>query len=217
MSSGSTLYGPQQSRFARFLERREQRRPDPGQRELRRRLLAGISGRVLEVGSGDGRSFEHYPQEVTTLLAVEPDPAARESAAERAKGAEIAIEIVEGVAEELPAEDGGFDAVVVMGVLCSVADPAVVLAELRRVLVEGGELRFWEHVRSSHASFRALQHLLDRLFWTRALGGCETTRDTEAAIRSAGFRIETLERGFHSSSVLTITTAPYIHGVARRV
>ena len=72
--SGSTLYGPQQSRFARFLERREQRRPDPGARELRRRLLAGLEGRVLEVGSGDGRSFEHYPPEVTALLAVEPDP-----------------------------------------------------------------------------------------------------------------------------------------------
>ena len=41
------LYGPQQSRFARFLERREQRRPDPGARELRRRLLAGLEGRVL--------------------------------------------------------------------------------------------------------------------------------------------------------------------------
>ncbi len=215
-SSGSTLYGPQQSRFARFLEWREQRRPDAGQRELRRTLLSGLSGRVLEVGSGDGRSFEHYPPEVTSLLAVEPDPTARESSAERARGAVVPIEIVDGVAEQLPAEDGSFDAVVVMGVLCSVRDPAVVLGEARRVLREGGELRFWEHVRSRHVLFRVLQRGLDRLFWTRALGGCETTRDTESAIRAAGFRIERLERGFHSSSLLTITTAPYIHGVARR-
>ena len=215
MSSGSTLYGPQQSRFARFLERREERRPDAGQRELRRTLLTGLSGRVLEVGSGDGRSFEHYPPEVTSLLAVEPDPAARESAAERARGAAVPIEIVDGVAESLPAEDGSVDAVVVMGVLCSVSEPAAVLAEARRVLRKGGELRFWEHVRSRHVLFRALQRSLDRLFWTRALGGCETTRDTEAAIRAAGFRIERLGRGFHSSSLLTITAAPYIHGVAR--
>ena len=179
-SSGSTLYGPQQSRFARFLERREQRRPDPGARELRRTLLAGLSGRVLEVGSGDGRSFEHYPPTVSALLAVEPDPTARESAAERARGAAVPIEIVDGVAERLPAEDGSVDAVVVMGVLCSVGDPAVVLQELRRVLRPGGELRFWEHVRSRHVLFRAFQRVVDRLFWTRALGGCETTRDTEA-------------------------------------
>ena len=215
-SSGSTLYGPQQSRFARFLERREQRRPDAGARELRRRLLAGLEGRVLEVGSGDGRSFEHYPPEVTALLAVEPDPTARESAAEPARNAVVRIEIVDGVAERLPADDGSFDAVVVMGVLCSVADPHVVLQELRRVLRPGGELRFWEHVRSRHALFRAFQRVVDRLFWTRALGGCETTRDTESAIQAAGFNFERLERGFHSSSLFAITTAPYIHGVAIR-
>ncbi|HEV2902984.1 MAG TPA: class I SAM-dependent methyltransferase [Gaiellaceae bacterium] len=213
--SGSTLYGPQQSRFARFLERREQQRPDPGARELRRTLLAGLSGRVLEVGSGDGRSFEHYPAEVTALLAVEPDPTARASAVERARAAVVPIEIVDGVAERLPVEDGSVDAVVVMGVLCSVGDPAVVLRELRRVLRPVGELRFWEHVRSGNVLFRGFQRAVDRLFWTRALGGCETTRDTESEIRAAGFDIERLERGFHSSSLFTITTAPYIHGVAK--
>jgi hypothetical protein len=80
--------------------------------------------------------------------------------------------------------------------------------------VPGGELRFWEHVRSRSPVFRALQGAGDALFWTRALGGCQTTRDTESAIRTAGFRIETLERGFHSSSLLTITSAPYILGTA---
>ena len=56
--AGSTLYGPGQSRFARYLERRERERPDPVANELRRRVLAGLRGRVLEVGCGDGRSFE---------------------------------------------------------------------------------------------------------------------------------------------------------------
>jgi ubiquinone/menaquinone biosynthesis C-methylase UbiE len=210
------LYGPEQSRFARFLERREQRRPDLVARELRRRLLTGLRGRVIEVGAGDGRSFEHYPVEVTSVLAVEPDPTARASAAERARTTPVAIEIVGGVAEALPVEDGAFDAAVVMGLLCSVGDPGAAVGELRRVLVPGGELRFWEHVRSPHASFRVFQHAVDRLFWTRALGGCTTTRDTLTTIRSAGFEMETLDRGFHSSSLLTITSAPYVLGVARR-
>jgi SAM-dependent methyltransferase len=216
MTTRAPLYGPQQSRFARYLERREQRKPDLEAHELRRRLLAGMRGQVIEVGSGDGRSFEHYPAEVDRVLAVEPDPTARAAAAERARAAVVQIDVVDGDAAALPAAGGAFDAAVVMGVLCSVPDPAAAIRDLRRVLVPGGELRFWEHVRSSNPAFRALQRACDALFWTRALGGCETTRDTVAAIRKAGFRFVTLNRGFHSSSLLTITTAPYVLGVAVR-
>jgi SAM-dependent methyltransferase len=212
----NTLYGPQQSRFARLLERREQRKPDLVAREFHRRLRAGLRGRVIEPGAGDGRTFEHYPPEVSHVLAVEPDPTARAAAAERARTARVPIEIVDGVAESLPAADGEFDAAVLTGVLCTVPDPAASLREVRRVLAPGGELRFWEHVRSPHAAFRLVQRAVDALFWTRALGGCETTRDTEGAIRAAGFQIVELERGFHSSSWLTITSAPYVLGSARR-
>ena len=170
---------------------------------------------MLEVGAGDGRSFEHYPPTVERLLGVEPDATARRAAAERASAAAVPIELVDGVADALPAEDDSFDAAVLMGVLCSVPDPGAALAELRRVLVPGGELRFWEHVRSPSAGFRAVQRAGDTIFWTRALGGCRTTRDTAAAIAAAGFEVERMVRGFHSSSLLTITSAPYILGVAR--
>jgi SAM-dependent methyltransferase len=209
------LYGSEQSRFARYLEEREERSPDPVARELRRRLLAGLRGRVLELGCGDGRAFELYPPAVTGVLAVEPDGTARTAAEERARAARAPIEVVEGDASRLPAEDGSFDAAVLVWVLCSVPDPAAALAEVRRVLAPGGELRFYEHVRSPHAAFRALQRAGDRLFWTRALGGCETARDAVGAIRSAGFEIASLDRGFHSSTILTITAAPYVLGVAR--
>ena len=216
MGEQPSLYGPEQSRFARLLERREARRPDPVHRELRARLLSGLRGRVLEVGSGDGRSFEHYPPEVEHVRAVEPDATARAAAELRARSAAVPIDVVAGVAVPLDAADESFDAAVVMGVLCSVPDPAAALAELRRVLRPGGELRFWEHVCSRNVGFRALQRGLDRLFWTASLGGCETTRDTEATIRAAHFRVEWIERGFHSSSLLAVTSAPYILGVARR-
>lgn len=216
MATTPPLYGSEQSRFARYLERREARSPDPVARELRRQLIAGLRGRVIEVGCGDGRNFQHYPPEVSRVLAVEPDPTARAVAAERVGHARVPIEVVDGDAASLPAEDGAFDAAVVVWVLCSVPDPSGGLAELRRVLVPGGELRFYEHVRSQNAVFRAVQHMGDRLFWTRALGGCETTRDSVRAIEDAGFELTSLDRGFHSSTVLTITSAPYVLGVALR-
>jgi SAM-dependent methyltransferase len=215
--SQTTLYGPGQSWFARLLERREQRRPDVASQELRRRLLSGLSGRVVEIGCGEGRAFELYPPAVDRVLAVEPDPTARAAAAERAAAAPVPVEVAEGYAEQLPVGDGSVDAAVCVWVLCSVPDPAAALAEVRRVLAPEGVLAFYEHVRSPRAPFRAVQHSLDALFWTRALGGCRTTRDTEAAIRAAGFEPESIERGFQSSSLLTITAAPYILGVARTV
>jgi SAM-dependent methyltransferase len=216
VTAAPPLYGPRQSRFARYLERREQRRPDSVAEELRRELLVGLRGRVIEVGCGDGRAFEHYGPGVEHVVAVEPDPTARAAAAERARQAPVPIDVVEGVAEALPAGDGAFDAAVVVWVLCSVDDPPAAVRELRRVLAPGGELRFYEHVRSEHAVFRGVQRAVDALFWTRALGGCRTTRDTVGELGAAGFRIESLERGFHSSSLLTITSAPYVLGVARR-
>ena len=43
----------------------------------------------------------------------------------------------------------------------------------------------------------------------------ETTRDTESAIRAAEFEFVVLDHGFHSSSLLTISCAPYVLGIAR--
>ena len=171
---------------------------------------------MVEIGCGEGRAFELYPSGVRSVLAVEPDPTARAAAAERARAAPVAIEVVDGTAERLPAADRSFDAVVCVWVLCSVTDPTGALAEIARVLAPGGELRAYEHVRAANPAFRAAQRALDAAYWTRALGGCRTTRDTEAAIRAAGFEFAALDHGFHSSSLLTITAAPHIIGIARK-
>ncbi len=182
--------------------------------ELRRRLFAGLRGRVIEIGCGEGRAFELYPARVESVLAVEPDPTARAAATERARSAPVPVQVVDGVADRLPAADGAFDAAVLVWVLCSVPDPAAALAEVARVLAPGGELRVYEHVRATSPGLRVAQRAFDAAYWTRALGGCRTTRDTEAAIRAAGFRFAALDRGFHSSSLLTITAAPHIVGIA---
>ena len=55
-----------------------------GGEDLRRRLLAGLKGTVVEVGAGDGANFAHYPDEVTRIVAVEPEGYLREKASAHA-------------------------------------------------------------------------------------------------------------------------------------
>lgn len=51
-----------------------------GAAEHRRKLLAGLSGRVIEMGAGSGANFSHYPTTVSEVVAVEPERYLRERA-----------------------------------------------------------------------------------------------------------------------------------------
>lgn len=183
---------------------------------LREELLAGLSGKVLEVGAGNGHNFAHYPSSVARVLAVEPEPYLRQRGIERAKESSVEIEIVEGVAEKLPAEEDSFDVAVACFVLCSVSDQAVALAELRRVIRPGGELRFLEHVVASGSGLSRAQQIADRTFWPLVAGGCHAARDTGAAIENAGFEIERSRRFPFRTSVVEVLVTPHVLGMARR-
>jgi ubiquinone/menaquinone biosynthesis C-methylase UbiE len=159
--------------------------------EHRDRLLAGLSGRVLEIGAGNGASFGHYPASVAEVVAVEPEPYLRDKAEAAARRAPVAVRVLDATAGELPLEDGTFDAAVASLVLCTVSDPARALSELRRVLKPGGELRFLEHVRSDRPRKARVQERLDRSgLWPRLGGGCHCARDAVAAIELAGFAVD---------------------------
>jgi SAM-dependent methyltransferase len=160
----------------------------------RRSLLSGLSGRVLEIGCATGVSFSFYPRTITELVAVEPEPYLRAGAEAAAGNAPVPVRVLDGLAEALPVEDGSFDAVVFSLVLCSVRSQPDALAEARRVLRPGGQLRFYEHVAAISRVPRALERALDRTFWPRVFGNCHTARDTASAIAAAGFRIEHCRR-----------------------
>lgn len=183
----------QHPRFARMYERISAESEQRGTAEQRDRALAGLAGRVIEVGAGNGMNFAHYPDTVTELVAVEPEDQLRAIAEKAAARAPVPVSVLAGHAGALPAEDATFDAAVASLVLCSVSDVAAALAEIRRVLRPGGELRFFEHVRSDKPWFGVLQDAITPL-WSRAGGGCHLNRDTAAAIRAAGFNIEQLDR-----------------------
>jgi SAM-dependent methyltransferase len=178
-------------------------------------LLSGLSGRVVEIGAGNGMSFRHYPATVTEVVAVEPEPYLRDRARRSAREAAIKVTVLDGLADDLPLEDEGFDAAVVSSVLCTVPDQSAALAELRRVLSSGAELRFLEHVRSDRPLKARLQQGADASgMWARLAGGCQCARDTVGAIAAAGFDIEQVHRFDLGPSWLF--TNPHVRGAARR-
>jgi ubiquinone/menaquinone biosynthesis C-methylase UbiE len=179
----------------------------------RRRLLAGLTGRVLEVGAGNGLNFPHYPATVTEVLAIEPEPYLRRQALAAARQAQVPIRIVDGTAEALPAPDATVDAVVASLVLCSVTGPDQALAETRRVLRPGGRLRFYEHVRADDPGLARWQDRLERP-WGWLVGGCHPNRDTVAAITAAGLQVVQLDR--FDLKAMPPLARPHVLGVAER-
>jgi ubiquinone/menaquinone biosynthesis C-methylase UbiE len=179
----------------------------------RRRLLAGLTGRILEIGAGNGLNFLHYPATVTQVLAVEPEPYLRRLALAAARQAPVPIRVVAGTAEVLPTPDASFDAVVASLVLCTVADPGQALAEVRRVLRLGGRLRFYEHVRASDPRLARWQDRLERP-WGWLVGGCHPNRDTVAAIGAAGLQVVQLDR--FDLQAMPALARPHVLGAAER-
>ena len=202
--------------FARLYSRLAPAAERHGLAKIRRRLLADAAGRVIEVGAGAGANFAHYPPAVTEVLAVEPEPHLRELAKQAAECAPVPVNVVAGIAEDLPAGDGEFDAAVVTLVLCSVADQPRALGELHRVLRPGGRLFFWEHVRAERPPMTAVQDVLDRTVWPHLGGGCHLGRDTAAGISAAGFTVESIQRHRLPDTRIPLPMATHILGTARR-
>ena len=156
-------------------------------RALRRRLWARIDGgRVLEVGVGTGRNLAyHPPQSEVSAIDISPRLLAKAVRKARKKGQPVEISLMD--AQRLAFGGGSFDSVAATFVFCSVPDPLVGLAEVRRVLKPGGRLLLLEHVRLKN---RILGWLMDRLnpLWVR-LSGANINRDTVGNVAKAGFEI----------------------------
>ena len=183
-------------------------------RELRRENLAGLSGRVLEVGAGTGTNFELYPDSVAQVIAVEPEQRLVGLAREAAAGAAVPLEVTNQTVESFSADEP-FDAVVCSLVLCSVAEPESVLRRLFSLLSPGGELRYLEHVAGRGIRGR-FQQLVDATIWPRLAGNCHTHRDTERAIRAAGFDVDKARTEQHFPAWVPLPVSEFVVGRARR-
>ncbi|NKY52860.1 class I SAM-dependent methyltransferase [Nocardia vermiculata] len=164
---------------------------------LRKRVCAGLHGRVLEIGFGSGRNVPFYPAAVTRVGAVEPADLGWRMAAARIADSSVPVERAGLDGQALPFEDNSFDSALSTWTLCTIPDIALALQEVRRVLVPGGQLHFVEHGLAPDAQVRTWQHRLDPIQGVIA-GGCHLDRDIRGLLEEAGFEITEVDRFYDS-------------------
>ena len=173
--------------FALTYDRQVAKVERAGLGELRQKLLADASGRVLEVGSGTGANLPYYGPGVESLTVTEPEPAMLRRLEQRVREQAPKAKVVRAPAEQLPFEDDAFDVAVSTLVLCGVDDQARALGELRRVLRPGGRLIFIEHVRSDKPGLARWQDRLNGL--NKFVACCDCNRRTLDSIKAEGFEV----------------------------
>ena len=155
---------------------------------IRARVAAGLDGEVVEIGFGSGLNLPHYPPAVHRVRAVDPATLGRELAAARLAAACVPVEFIGLDGQRLPLETGSVDHVLATWTLCSIPQPDLALAEIRRALRPGGEFHFVEHGRHPDPKVARWQDRLTPL-QRRIAGGCHLNRPIGALVRSSGLEL----------------------------
>ncbi len=163
----------------------------------RERVTEGLSGTVVEIGFGSGLNVPVYPPEVTEVFAVEPALVARRLAEGRVAASHARIVHVGLDGQSLPLDDDSCDGALATFTLCTIPDPTVALAELRRVLRPGGRFHFLEHGLAPDARVATWQRRIEPV-QRRVADGCHLTRDPVALVADAGFVVERHESRYAS-------------------
>ncbi|MUL37039.1 class I SAM-dependent methyltransferase [Gloeocapsopsis dulcis] len=182
-------------------------------RDRKQKLFAGVHGKVLEIGPGTGPNLSYYPPD-THWIGIEPNPYMHSYLRQEAERVGLDIEIRNGTAERIDAEDNSVDTVVSTLVLCSVDDLEGTLKEILRVLKPGGRFFFLEHVAASpETRLRKIQNWISPL-WQVLGDGCHPNRETWNVLEKVGFEKLDYEQ-FQAISVPAIVS-PQIIGVATK-
>jgi SAM-dependent methyltransferase len=164
--------------------------------EQRAKVVGLARGVVLEPGIGGGLNLPFYrATQVSKLVGVDPSVELGSKARQRSESVPFPVELHSQSAELDVVEAGSVDTVVFTYTLCTVADPARVLAAAHRALKADGVLLFCEHARAPDAKVRVWQQRLEPI-WKALAGGCHLTRDAAQHIRDAAFDIEALEEHY---------------------
>jgi len=162
--------------------------------DLRKEILKGVKGNVLEIGPGTGVNLKYFNKNtISQLTYIDVDYT--EGLEEKAKEKCPNINFVDGSVEEMPFEDNSFDHVIFTLVFCSVKNPLNGLSEIKRVLKDNGEIHFIEHVLPEKQPIKVVFNNFNSL-WHKLSGGCNLNRKTIDTVRDAGFHVDVAGKGF---------------------
>jgi ubiquinone/menaquinone biosynthesis C-methylase UbiE len=160
---------------------------------LRRRLIRGASGKVLEVAVGTGKNLHYYPK-TTQISAVDLSREMLRIAQNRASGLPVKVSFVIADAERLPFCKESFDTVVSSLSSCTFPNPIFAFREMMRVSKRGGGILLLEHGRSTRKRLARFQDrhadkVAEQL-------GCHWNREPYDLALQAGFKILNAQRLF---------------------
>lgn len=180
---------------------------------LRSLALGGAKGEILELGFGTGLNLEHYPDTVTKITVIDPNPGMNQRALRRIAKSPIKVDSIELSAESMPFADNSFDTVVSTWTLCSIPNQDLALREVARVLRPHGRFLFLEHGLSRDFHIQKWQNRLSPLN-QMLTDGCHINRDIKESISNA-LDIETCKE-FHFEGYPRTHGHFYI-GTARKI
>ena len=134
-------------------------------------LIGPVEGRrILDLGCGDGLLTWTLAERGAWAVGIDADRAMLEAAFVRsARNRGQRPRFVEGRIEQLPFPDGSFDVVVIVTVLCLVADRAGAVREAARILRPGGRFVIGDLGRwSAWAARRRVKAWLGSKLWQSA-------------------------------------------------
>jgi SAM-dependent methyltransferase len=123
------------------------------------KAMIPTGGHGMEIGVGTGR----FAEPLGIKIGVEPSKRMREIAQKRG------IQVLDGVAEELPFDDSEFDFVLMVTTVCFVDDINRSLLEAHRILSHGGFLIIGFVDRNSTVGQTYLEHQNENVFYKEAI------------------------------------------------
>lgn len=161
-------------------------------------LIGSATGRILELGVGNGANFPYYAEHASEIHGIEPASALLDEArsAARSHSSPDRFHLIQAGAENLPYPDNHFDTVIACLVFCTIPDAESAARETLRVLKPGGSLLVLEHVAHEKPVWRRGQKLIEPV-WTPMACGCHLSRDTLSLFTRAGFDTRNLQQWQH--------------------